>query len=349
MSSKVSVIVPVYNASGYLGKCVDSILSQTYSDIEIVLVNDCSTDNSADICQRYKSEFPDRIHLIDKTRNEGVDKARFSGLDHVINSNPDGMVTFVDSDDYIECEAIERQVAEMSRTGADVVQMQSYRVMGMIRRRSQTFVTPQVITQPELMDKYFISFFGVNRLDVCVWAKLYKVKLIKSAGVTPTGFRMGEDLMFNLHLFPHIGSYSIIDYAGYNYRTGGLTSRFNPYLWEDLKEQSLQKTAIALEHCNQFAVRTTAIELKNVFLSTALQRKEYLKETDVELKAWMTEQLADSNLWHHVRRIADDDNEYIYKAIRDKDVDFILSQVSATYKAQRIRRYLKKLISLIFQ
>lgn len=349
MNGKVSVIVPVYNASGYLGKCVDSILSQTYTDIEIVLVNDCSTDNSAEICQQYKFKFPDKILLIDKPRNEGVDKARFSGLTHVFGSNPEGMVTFVDSDDYIEPEAIERQVTEMIRTGADVVQMQSYRVMGMIRRKSKTFVTPQVIKQPELMEKYFISFFGVNILDVGMWAKLYKVKLIKSSGVAPTGFRMGEDLMFNLHLFPHISCYSIIDYTGYNYRTGGLTSRFNPYLWEDLKEQSLQKTAIAMKHCNQFAVRTTAIELKNVFLSTALQRKEYLKETDDELKAWMTIQLADCKLWHNVRLIADENNEYIYNAIRDNDANFILRHVTAIYKGMRLRRYIKKLISLIFE
>ena len=349
MNGKVSVIVPVYNTSGYLGKCVDSILSQTYTDIEIVLVNDCSIDNSAEICQQYKIKFPDKILLIDKHRNEGVDKARFSGLAHVFDSNPEGMVTFVDSDDYIEPEAIERQVTEMIRTGADVVQMQSYRVMGMIRRKSKTFVTPQVIKQPELMEKYFISFFGVNVLDVRMWAKLYKVKLIKSSGVAPTDFRMGEDLMFNLHLFPHISCYSIIDYTGYNYRTGGLTSRFNPYLWEDLKEQSLQKTAIAMEHCNQFAVRTTAIELKNVFLSTALQRKEYLKETDDELKAWMTIQLADCKLWHNVRLIADENNEYIYNAIRDNDVNFILRHVTAIYKGTRLRRYIKKLISPIFE
>lgn len=349
MNGKVSVIVPVYNTSGYLGKCVDSILSQTYTDIEIVLVNDCSTDNSAEICQQYKIKFPDKILLIDKHRNEGVDKARFSGLAHVFDSNPEGMVTFVDSDDYIEPEAIERQVTEMIRTGADVVQMQSYRVMGMIRRKSKTFVTPQVIKQPELMEKYFISFFGVNILDVRMWAKLYKVKLIKSSGVAPTDFRMGEDLMFNLHLFPHISCYSIIDYTGYNYRTGGLTSRFNPYLWEDLKEQSLQKTDIAMKHCNQFAVRTTAIELKNVFLSTALQRKEYLKETDDELKAWMTIQLADCKLWHNVRLIADENNEYIYNAIRDNDVNFIFRHVTAIYKGTRLRRYIKKLISLIFE
>lgn len=349
MSSKVSVIVPVYNVSAYLGKCVDSLLSQTYTDIEIVLVNDCSTDNSAEICHRYKNRFPDKIYLIDKHLNEGVDKARFSGLGHVLNSNPNGMVAFVDSDDYVEREAIARQVDEINRTKADVVQMQSYRVMGMLRRRTKTFVTPQVIKQPELMDKYFLSFFGINLLDVCMWGKLYTVKLIKSACVLPTKFRMGEDLMFNLHLFPHISCYSIIDYVGYNYRIGGLTSKFNPYLWEDLKEQSLQKTAIASRHCNQVAVRTTAIELKNIFLSTILQRKEYIKETDEELKTWITEQLGDNDLWLHVREIATEDNEYIYKAIRDNDVDFILRHVSALYKAQRIRRYIKKLISLIFQ
>ncbi len=84
---KVSCIIPVYNVSRHLRKCVDSVLNQTYSNFEVILVNDCSTDNSADICRQYRDAHPDKVIFIDKPRNEGVDKARFTGLEYVFTSN----------------------------------------------------------------------------------------------------------------------------------------------------------------------------------------------------------------------------------------------------------------------
>lgn len=84
---KVSCIVPVYNTSRYVGKCVDSILSQTYNNIEIVLVNDSFTDKSDEVCRSYASKNHDKIILIDKLVNEGVDKARCAGLGYVSDHN----------------------------------------------------------------------------------------------------------------------------------------------------------------------------------------------------------------------------------------------------------------------
>lgn len=79
----VYCIIPVYNTAKYLRKCVDSVLKQTYRNVEIILVNDASTDNSAKICAKYQTLYPDRIHFINKPKNEGVDKARFTGLEYV--------------------------------------------------------------------------------------------------------------------------------------------------------------------------------------------------------------------------------------------------------------------------
>lgn len=98
MSIKVSVIVPVYNSSKYIRRCLNSIVNQTLKEIEIIVVNDCSTDNSLDILQEYKKEYPEKIILIDLkdkgwaggARNKGVDIARGEYLG------------FVDSDDFIE-------------------------------------------------------------------------------------------------------------------------------------------------------------------------------------------------------------------------------------------------------
>lgn len=87
---KISCIIPVYNTSKYLKKCIDSILRQTYADFEIILVNDCSTDNSGEICRQYQDSYPDKISFLDKSINQGVDYARFTGLERVMQTNCGG-------------------------------------------------------------------------------------------------------------------------------------------------------------------------------------------------------------------------------------------------------------------
>lgn len=128
-------------------------------------------------------------------------------------------------------------VDAMKKNNADVVEMNSKRFWGPIKRICKQRVSPQTISSPDLFEKYYISFFGVNLLSVRLWGKLYKVELLKKADLAPSGFKMGEDLMFNMKLFPHIKVYTIIEYPGYNYRVGGITSRDNANLWSDLKAQ----------------------------------------------------------------------------------------------------------------
>lgn len=84
---KISCIIPVYNTSRYLKKCIDSVLNQTYDNFEIILINDKSTDNSADICREYAERYPQKVVFIDKHQNEGVDKARFNGIEYVLATN----------------------------------------------------------------------------------------------------------------------------------------------------------------------------------------------------------------------------------------------------------------------
>lgn len=104
----VSVIIPVYNAEKYLKRCLDSVLNQTYTDIEVIVVNDGSTDNSLKILQEYKNN-DSRIKLIDQ-QNQGVSSARNTGL----NNATGDYILYVDSDDWIEFDAIERLLATMT-------------------------------------------------------------------------------------------------------------------------------------------------------------------------------------------------------------------------------------------
>jgi len=111
----VSVVIPVYNVSRYLSQCMDSVTGSTYQNIEIIVVDDGSTDNSGSICDRY-AEKDTRIHVI-HTDNRGLSAARNRGLDCINGS----YVLFVDSDDWIEQNAIEVLVKTALRTEADIV------------------------------------------------------------------------------------------------------------------------------------------------------------------------------------------------------------------------------------
>ena len=97
----ISIVVPVYNAEKYLNRCVDSILSQTYTDIELILINDGSTDSSGELCKKY-AESDSRVKYFSK-ENEGPGVTRFLGAQKATGE----YICFVDSDDYLSEDALE--------------------------------------------------------------------------------------------------------------------------------------------------------------------------------------------------------------------------------------------------
>ena len=111
----VSVVVPVYNAGCYLDECLRSLASQTMADMEVLMVNDCSTDSSRDICMRF-AETDSRFRLIDMEANEGVSAARNRGIGEACGK----YVFFIDADDILHHTALERLTGEADRTGAKV-------------------------------------------------------------------------------------------------------------------------------------------------------------------------------------------------------------------------------------
>lgn len=115
MSEKISIIVPVYKVEGYLEKCLDSIISQTYKDLEVILVDDGSPDNCGKICDEYAAK-DDRIIVIHK-QNEGVARARNSALDIATGD----YISFIDSDDWMAEDAYEYFVKNIERYRADCV------------------------------------------------------------------------------------------------------------------------------------------------------------------------------------------------------------------------------------
>lgn len=114
--SMVSVIVPVYNVEKYMEECVDSILAQSYSNIEIILVDDGSTDHSGEICDRYATKYPEKVRVIHKS-NGGLSSARNTGLDVAKGE----FIGFIDSDDIVLPEMYNEMLEAMERYDVDIV------------------------------------------------------------------------------------------------------------------------------------------------------------------------------------------------------------------------------------
>ena len=295
---KISVIIPIYNSSRFLSQCVDSVINQDFKDLEIILINDGSTDNSEELCFYYKMR-DQRITLINKI-NEGIEKARFSGL----KSANGKYVFFIDADDWLANKNILSKLYEIAEsTGSDYVEIGNARVLdkyGIIKKKSYNPGSIE-INQPDLFEKYFISFFGYNKLSINIWGKMYRKSTLDKANLHPLDLFMCDDLAFNMCLFPYLKKITIYDQIGYYYRFGGLTTKYNDKFLEDSKRLFLLKEEMIKKYNYKKASIFTRIELKNVLKTEISQLIIYNKYKKDEL----------------VRRILEEIKDPIYKNIYD--------------------------------
>ncbi|CAM5185029.1 putative glycosyltransferase EpsJ [Ureibacillus acetophenoni] len=170
---KVSIIVPIYNTELYLTDCVRSIINQTYQNLEVILVNDGSKDNSGIICDEF-SKFDNRIKVIHK-ENGGVSSARNMGLD----ISTGDYIMFVDSDDWIENNAVDKLINIQNQGNFDVVMFGAYfeytkqnKIVNFILRDEKYYELSKIKSiLPSLIKEEKIN---------TLWNKLYKSSLIKN-------------------------------------------------------------------------------------------------------------------------------------------------------------------------
>ncbi|HEM5988903.1 TPA: glycosyltransferase family 2 protein [Streptococcus suis] len=177
---KVSVIVPVYNAGPYLKQCIDSILNQTYHNIELILVNDGSTDGSATICESYR-KVDQRVRLINKKLGGGgVGAARNSALPLITGE----FVLFVDNDDWLEPNHIEVLYKALKETDSDISIVNFTQFME--ERSSYAFhVTEkdyfqEVFTPQEWFSREYNGRFAFSQCFTVPWCKLYKASIFEN-------------------------------------------------------------------------------------------------------------------------------------------------------------------------
>ena len=212
---KISIIIPVYNASKYLKKCIDSIINQTYRNIEIICINDGSVDNSLEILEKYK-EKDDRIIIIDK-ENQGVSAARNDG----IKSSTGNYITFVDSDDWLELDAIDTLYKTLIKQQVDVVRGNYYKNYNY--DRSKTIGETLDFNKTKLYTTD--NDFGVKVIDRLIDGRIqgYVVLLlIRRECVFATSLfikelKLMEDLVFYVELLNNIQSIYFLDKPLYHY------------------------------------------------------------------------------------------------------------------------------------
>ncbi|MDP4178301.1 MAG: glycosyltransferase [Bacillota bacterium] len=219
----VSIIVPIYNAEKYLNECIDSIINQSYTEIEIILINDGSTDKSDEICKRYK-ELDKRIKYIYK-ENEGVSIARNTG----IKISTGEWITFLDADDKAELNMCERFISNLNNSESDIYLFNHYRIFGNKINKAVAFSEDHIerradnrfLFQLDLYSNYFdqsLSPYSNIALG-CVWGNFYKSTIIKNNNLYfNKNLRYSEDYLFTLYVFQYAKSISYNNEAILYYR-----------------------------------------------------------------------------------------------------------------------------------
>lgn len=266
----VSIIVPVFNTHEYLDNCLYSLRNQTYSDIEIIIVNDGSTDNSALVCEKHLNE-DNRVTIINK-KNGGISSSRNEGIK---NAHGD-FICFVDSDDFVEKDFVERLLYEMDRNNADIVEF------GFFEHKSQKCLIHKkrscIISHLKAIEELLLK----KRISGFVWNKMYKAAVIKDVRFDET-IKFGEESPFLFLSFARSSKIIQIGDVLYHYirRSNSLTgfSSFNHDKMTIFKGYDLM-TAYDCNHVFNKLINywssSNALELLDSFIYTSSTEYNYV-------------------------------------------------------------------------
>lgn len=348
---KISIIVPIFNAEKTLIKCINSVLQQTYKNWELILINDGSTDNSRQICEKFMQR-DERIHLVNK-ENGGSIKARQMGIDLCSGD----YITFIDADDWINTRTLEVFIENLTEP-FDIICYNSYKVIGrfnLIKRENRTdyFTKRDIYNKDLIMDELIAAWFYGHPFPATVWGKYYKRELLKKCYDTKyldnTHF-LYDDLMLNFSVFLNATSVKVINQSLYYYRYGGGTSRYMPYLYDDfLNAHTVQNEIISTFYDNNSEhQRGTDIMLLNSFV-TVLSNLCLISNRE-EIKEKLMYYVNDSRLQTIFGRISVEDQfrVKIIEAVQSKNIEFLYNVGQEQYKKSLYKNKVFEFINNIF-
>ena len=216
----ISVIVPVYNVEEYLEECLESIKQQTFTDIEVILVNDGSTDGSREICERF-CQKDSRFKLINQ-ENQGQSVARNRGVKESVGK----FIMFVDSDDVINKNLLEVLLPYM-KTEVDIVECR------MTRKKEEFYLNkPSKIVFKGNAKEAILNCIEIKEVKFCPVTKLYRREIVEKVPFLE-GY-IYEDVFTGINYLKHMRKIVVVDYIGYYYRVRPNSTMTKSYTEKDL-------------------------------------------------------------------------------------------------------------------
>ena len=262
----ISVVIAVYNEEKRLDNCISSILQQTHQNFEIVIVNDGSTDNSAEIINKYVEKYKGKVICINKV-NGGLASARNCGINIVKGK----YITFLDADDYIDKKYLETLIDVAEKNDSDAVCSGQYKV------NEDGKIIRSIIYKP------YNGKCLTRRLNIS--GKIYLTTFVKENNITFPEGKTYEDNSFNLQVFFLTNKIFFIDYAGYYQvvHEGSITSK--PIQIENLPLDEWNNCINKILNCKREGVdlqlfEFTTVSLFAYLLFIRIRKREYLSNTD---------------------------------------------------------------------
>ena len=236
----ISIVVPVYNAEKYLKNCIDSILSQTYPNWELILIDNGSTDGSMDICRNYALK-DSRISAIHQYQNKGVSVARNLGMERCSGE----FITFVDADDWIKEDYLETMLRIQKAQSAELVICEydfvhdTDRITEPPKTQEDIEKTIKIYNTEQYLENYLLEG------NPHCWGVLYKNSILDQLKF-PAGLTIGEDLLFILEASMRAEKIVVTGYKGYQYyinTAGAMLKKFTPSFMDQIAcwKKALQK------------------------------------------------------------------------------------------------------------
>lgn len=320
----ISVVVIVYNTGQYLKDCLNSIINQSYKNLEIIIVNDGSKDNSSSIIWDYVKNDK-RIKFVDRKENKGTLYTRKEGYDHSSGK----YITFVDSDDMLESNMIEKMYSEIINNDCDIVKC-SYSTYEKDKVVKTNPTLPRNIFYKNNFEPYFYDLL-YSTIDLNVmWGMLIKREMLKDISKVDLSLIYGEDLSSNLYMFNNIEKMLIIEDKLYIYRKNN-----NSITYTYDKEKLIKKI--------NDSIKTYLLLFEFVDIYGINDKGKYISYTRQKLKKYITMFL----LKYCYNQSYKDFKSTAKKVIEDKKLNFLFEKDS---KENRIKQnlFIRIAISLLF-
>lgn len=222
---KISIIVPVYNSEKTISRTIESIINQTYKNLELIIINDGSTDNSREICSQYASQY-EQIRYIE-VENKGVSHARNIGIKNAIGK----YIMFIDSDDEFYENAVEEMLCKMEKKSNFELLVFAYERIHINTNKIKIMRTNDILLSEGKDKNIFIETLQTNCLFNQIWNKVFiKEVLISNHILFDETISSGEDYKFNIQYIDVINDAAYVDKVLYKYYSGneGLSLKTGP-------------------------------------------------------------------------------------------------------------------------